>query len=377
MALPAASPLLFQQQFRKNTLSHFNRSTVEATIQAQEERPTLLPSFLLPGEIIYMVARKSLPFLFSCSLLLCTAGVLLLASDHSAAQYSQVPRSTQTRQQPTSTATPTPTATPTEPPWDSSVTLMAHGNPNLPEVALTFDDGPSPGYTKTILTVLSRYHVLATFFMLGVWVQRYPELAQAVVAAGHAAGDHSWGHPDLTRLSASQTNQQLASTISILQQTTGVRTHLFRPPYEAYTLQVLHIASSLQLTTILWNVDPRDWSRPGSRAIISNVLSHTHNGAVILLHDGGGNRAQTVEALPTIIKQLRARGFTFVTIPQMLAHLALTATPSPSPTPACQQVPVGATPQQTHHRFACSASGDAGLAEWVRRGRRKQQAPCA
>ena len=221
--------------------------------------------------------------------------------------------------------TPTPippTPTPTPPP--PLVYLAAHGNQHLPEIALTFDDGPSPGYTDAILAILHLHRVRATFFMLGVWVQRYPDLARAVVRSGCAVGDHTWGHPDLTRLSNDQIIWQLTTTRDTIQQVTGVRPTLFRPPYGAYTFRVLDIAASLKLSSIVWNVDPKDWARPGSDAIINRVLSTTQNGSIILLHDGGGNRSQTIAALPTIIEQLEARGFVFVTIPELLSHLAST-----------------------------------------------------
>lgn len=236
---------------------------------------------------------------------------------------------------PTFTPTPIPpTPTPTPPP--PLTYLMAHGNQQLQEIALTFDDGPSPGYTDAILPILQRYHILATFFMLGVWVQRYPDLARAVVAGGHTIGDHSWAHPDLTRLSNGQITWQLTTTRDTIEQVTGTQPVIFRPPYGAYTRRVLDIAASLNLSSILWNVDPRDWARPGSDAIVNRVLNSTQPGSIILLHDGGGNRSQTVDALPTIIEQLQARGLVFVTIPQMLRHLAASgaARASLSGTPA-------------------------------------------
>ena len=198
--------------------------------------------------------------------------------------------------------------------------FLAHGNTQLPEIALTFDDGPAPGYTLAVLRLLRRYHIQATFFMLGAWVQRYPDLARAVIADGHAVGNHTWDHPYLTKLNADRVLQQLASTLDMIEQVTAVRTTLFRPPYGYYNRRTLDVADSLRLSAILWNVDPVDWLRPGSKTIITDVLSHTHNGSIILLHDGGGSREQTLQALPVIIEQLQARGFKFVTIPQMMAH---------------------------------------------------------
>jgi peptidoglycan/xylan/chitin deacetylase (PgdA/CDA1 family) len=267
----------------------------------------------------------------------------------------------------TPTATPTPSPTPTPQPL---VRLMAHGNLNLPEIALTFDDGPAPEYTEAVLKILQRYHVPATFFMLGVWVQRYPNLAREVVAAGCAVGDHTWSHPDLTTLSASQITKQLANTSNMIQQVTGVRPIVFRPPYEAYNRQVLDIASSLRLSTILWNIDPHDWALPGTGPIISTVLVNAQNGAIILMHDGGGNRSQTVAALPTIIEHLQKRRFTFVTIPQMLLHLAPTsgarlssqATPA---TPGASLTALASGPTSMKHSAFALRAGFSRLAALV------------
>jgi peptidoglycan/xylan/chitin deacetylase (PgdA/CDA1 family) len=211
---------------------------------------------------------------------------------------------------------------------DPIVPVSFHGNYSLPEIALTFDDGPEPVYTADVLAILRQYGVHATFFMLGIWVQRYPDLAKAVQANGHAIGNHSWSHPDLTKLSSDDIQQQLASTVKVIKQALGVRPMLFRPPYEALDRRVLSIAASLKLSTILWDVDPADWMLPGAPAIASSVLSHLHDGAIILMHDGGGIRSQTVQALPTIIQQAHARGYQFVTIPQMLQRLHIPWTPA-------------------------------------------------
>ncbi|HEY7350108.1 MAG TPA: polysaccharide deacetylase family protein [Ktedonobacterales bacterium] len=293
-----------------------------------------------------MAARQPPPFyrrFLFLAILVAVLLTLLVISDSRPSSLAQQPARP--------TATPTPTPTPTPPP--PLVYLAAHGNPKLHEIALTFDDGPSAGYTRAILNVLQHYHVLATFFMLGIWVQRYPDLARAVVAAGDAVGDHTWNHLDLTTLSAHQITQQLTNTRNIIQQVTGVHPYVFRPPYEAYNRQVLDIAHSLKLSTILWNIDPHDWARPGVGSIISTVRVNAKNGAIILMHDGGGDRSQTVKALPTIIEQLQKRGFTFVTIPQLLVHLtsgsnAQLAQESLKPNPVKEQL------------CACGASREAG-----------------
>jgi peptidoglycan/xylan/chitin deacetylase (PgdA/CDA1 family) len=272
-----------------------------------------------------MIYRKHV--LLLSYLLACLAANILLAPFLLSYDFGA-----KTSAQPFRTPTPVPTRMPHSVTDDLSypvpspfVSLSFHGNSNLPEIALTFDDGPAPIYTNDVLSILRRYQVHATFFMLGVWVKRYPDLAKAVLADGHAIGDHTWSHPDLTKLSEGDIQKQLTNTIDAIKQTLGIRPLLFRPPYETYDRRVLNIAAALKLSTILWDVDPADWQRPGTGVIASSVLSHLHNGAIILMHDGGGDRSQTVQALSTIIQQALARGFRFVTIPQMLAHLQPTS----------------------------------------------------
>lgn len=251
-------------------------------------------------------------------------------------------------------ATPTPPSTPTttktplpRPPapimpfpvdvqQEISV-LQAHdrwlirGNAAQPEVALTFDDGPNPYYTPRVLAVLQRYHVPATFFCVGYLVARYPQLVRQEQIAGHVIGDHSWSHPALPLLTPSRIRWQLSHTADMLQYVLGVRPTFFRPPYGIYDAQVLAQANHLGFTIVMWNDDPRDWSQPGTESIIAQVLYQAGNGSIILMHDGGGNRSQTVAALPTIIASLRQRGFTFVTLEQLVRHLHGKRATSPMP----------------------------------------------
>lgn len=200
--------------------------------------------------------------------------------------------------------------------------IISRGNPNLPDLALTFDDGPNPPYTSNILAILRQFGIEATFFCIGRQVAAYPDLVRQEEAAGHTIGNHTWSHPSLPALSAPQILAQLTMTSDIVQKTIGVRPRFFRPPYGALNAQVLAQVDQLGLTTVLWSDDPQDWSRPGTNVIISRVLSQVSNGAIILMHDGGGDRSQTVAALPTIIETLHQRGFRFATIPQLVADLA-------------------------------------------------------
>jgi len=179
-------------------------------------------------------------------------------------------------------------------------------------VALTFDDGPS-AYTPQILNVLQRNGVRATFFSVGQQVQGHPGITQETSQAGDVIGNHSWSHPDLTLLTPSQIRGQLSRTSEEIQRVTGVSPTLFRPPYGAMNATVRGTAEQLGLRPVLWNVDTGDWQRPGVNAIIRSVLDHASNGSIVLMHDGGGDRSQTVQALPQIISELRQRGFVFVT----------------------------------------------------------------
>jgi len=181
-------------------------------------------------------------------------------------------------------------------------------------VALTFDDGPQPNFTPQILHVLQQYGVHATFFCIGSQVQAYPAIVRQTVQGGNVVGNHSWSHPNLTTLSSAAIRQQLSTTSAAISQATGSVPTLFRPPYGATNETVRSIAAQLGMVQILWTLDTRDWQRPGVAAIVNAALTSARNGSIIILHDGGGDRSQTVQALPQIISGLEQRGFTFTTV---------------------------------------------------------------
>ena len=244
---------------------------------------------------------------------------------------------------PTHTPTPKPTLTPTLTPTQAPVHTtqlgypLFYGNSHLPEIALTFDDGPNPFYTSQVLAVLQHYRVKATFFDVGYLVADYPNLVRQEYNQGNVVGNHSWSHPELTLLSASAIQSQIASTSAAIQTAIGVKPTLFRPPYGSMNHTVLAEAYSLGVTTVLWDASAGDWSLPGVSVIVSRILHYVHNGAIILLHDGGGNRAQTVAALPILISILENRGFSFVTIPQLIDDLATSSPHSGVISPAIGQ----------------------------------------
>jgi peptidoglycan/xylan/chitin deacetylase (PgdA/CDA1 family)/GT2 family glycosyltransferase len=204
--------------------------------------------------------------------------------------------------------------------------LEASGRGEEPRIALTFDDGPDPQYTPQILDILRSRQVPATFFVVGVNAERSPGLLRRIYAEGHEIGNHTYSHLDLGTASRGRLRFELNATQRIIQHTLGVSTLLFRPPYAADSepqtpqeLEAILRAQQLGYITIGARIDPQDWE-PGvtSDAILGEVLAEQSNGRIVLLHDAGGNRSATVEALPGLIDELRARGLRFVTVSELV-----------------------------------------------------------
>jgi peptidoglycan-N-acetylglucosamine deacetylase len=200
--------------------------------------------------------------------------------------------------------------------------VISHGNPNLPEVALTFDDGPGQ-YTSQVLELLHSYGVQATFFSIGQHVMQLSASLREELAEGNAIGNHTQTHPHLTALSPSAIFQELREAQDTIFAASGTRPTLFRPPYGEYNEEVLAAANRLGLTLVTWSAAADDWNdpQPSADVIASHILSAAENGAIFLLHEAGGDRANTVASLPAIITGLQARGLHLVTLPRMLAHL--------------------------------------------------------
>ena len=192
---------------------------------------------------------------------------------------------------------------------------VTNGSRSRPVVALTFDDGPS-GYTPAVLDVLKREGVHATFFLIGQQVAGYAPFVQRALAEGHMLGDHTWNHANVSGGGAFASGE-ITSTASAIQRATGFRPCLFRAPGGAVSSSLIGLAHGLGFTTVQWDVDPQDWALPGSGAIYSRIVDHAQNGSIVLMHDGGGPRSQTLAALPGIIHTLKARGFGFVTVTQL------------------------------------------------------------
>ena len=195
-------------------------------------------------------------------------------------------------------------------------TLAYTHGPARREVAIGFDDGPAPD-TGAFVTMLERNHAQATFFMIGEQVSAtYKSTLFRELRNGDVLGDHTFTHPDL--VTSGGVREQLHKTIAAIRSLTGYTPCVFRPPYGDYNQSVIQTARSLGLATVLWDVDPSDYTLPGTGVIVRRVLEQAQRGSIILSHDGGGPRGQTLAAYPSIIASLRARGYRILTIPQLL-----------------------------------------------------------
>ena len=192
--------------------------------------------------------------------------------------------------------------------------------PLLPQekvIALTFDDGPWPHTTEQVLDILKQYDIKATFFWIGKNVKNFPEIAKLVVNAGHVVGNHTWHHW-YRHMNPTAAAQEVESTAEIIYQTTGVRTSLFRPPGGILNNGPAAYAKKEKYAVMMWSADSIDYRHISASRLINNVLKQAKSGGIVLMHDGGGNRSQTVKALPKIIDGLTKRGYKFVSVPELL-----------------------------------------------------------
>jgi cellulose synthase/poly-beta-1,6-N-acetylglucosamine synthase-like glycosyltransferase/peptidoglycan/xylan/chitin deacetylase (PgdA/CDA1 family)/spore germination protein YaaH len=214
-------------------------------------------------------------------------------------------------------------------------TLYHQGAGGPHQVALTFDDGPNPEWTPRILDILKAYNVKAAFFLVGAHAEEYPGLVRRIVAEGHEIGNHTYYHPNLAECWPEHIRLELNATQLLIETITGRSTTLFRPPYAADThpskiteLSPLQLAQDLGYLVVLENIDPQDWARPGADVILQRVKQQRGDGSIILLHDGGGDREQTVEALPGILEYLKTRGDSVVPLSTLLGTTRDTLMPS-------------------------------------------------
>lgn len=197
-----------------------------------------------------------------------------------------------------------------------------------PYIAITFDDGPHATLTPKLLDILAARRVKATFFVVGQCVADLPEIVKRAANEGHEIASHSWSHPNLGKMSDEAVRSQLQRTDDAIKAAIGTRPTLMRPPYGSITpRQKVWMHEQFGYKTIIWDVDPFDWKRPGPTVVRDRIVNQTKPGSIILVHD---IHAASVEAMPSTLDQLQAKGFKFATVSELLAM----ARPAPKPTPA-------------------------------------------
>lgn len=195
-------------------------------------------------------------------------------------------------------------------------------------VALTFDDGPDNKWTPKVLDILKNRHLKATFFLQGIQVEKYPDMTKRIMEEGHEIGNHTWNHKQLTKLNQAGVSAQILKADQTLQSVTGHVPLLFRPPYGAASDSVKETIAGTKHIMINWNVDTKDWAGNSVETMMNTVKRQLKPGGVILMHSFGGrhgNLSNTVKLLPELIEYLQSKGYTIVTVPQLLANNNKTA----------------------------------------------------
>ena len=201
---------------------------------------------------------------------------------------------------------------------DRDLHILRRGNPNLPEIALTFDDGPHPEFLPRLLDKLRELDVHATFFVVGEKVADAPDMAARIVQDGHEIGNHTYHHLNLTTIPLEFVKSEIASNNEMIYKSCGIRPKFFRAPGGRCDEDVFRIARQQRLTSVMWTDDPADFKNPGAEIIEDRLLQRVRPGAVILLHSG---IEQTLAMLPDFVAQARRGGYRFVTLSEMAQHL--------------------------------------------------------
>ncbi len=198
--------------------------------------------------------------------------------------------------------------------------ILYQANTDKKIIALTFDDGPDDKYTPQILNVLKKHNVKATFFLLGTRVHKYPNIAKQILQEGHAIGNHTYWHPELTKMNVDSMLWEIEQNEKELQNILQIKTNLFRAPYGALTEVQIQKLHELGYRVVGWSIDTEDWRNLPASEIKQKILNQLHPGAIVLMHSAGHwtqDLSGTVEALDEIIPMLKKEGYLFVTIPEM------------------------------------------------------------
>jgi peptidoglycan-N-acetylglucosamine deacetylase len=239
-----------------------------------------------------------------------------------------VPKPTTVQQENTPASLPKPAAPTAAPRKHSHNNVKTVGN----QIAMTFDDGPHPQLTPKLLDLLKDRGIRATFYVIGANVEKYPEIVKRMVAEGHEVGNHTWNHPSLTKLSTARVKSEMDRTTRAITDASGITPVTMRPPYGATNTALnRRMHEEFGLPVIMWSVDPRDWRYRNSSRVASHIIENTKSGDIVLAHD---IHPTTVAAMPRTLDALKARGFQFVTVSELLAldgqvEVASVATPEP------------------------------------------------
>jgi polysaccharide deacetylase family sporulation protein PdaB len=187
-------------------------------------------------------------------------------------------------------------------------------------IALTFDDGPHPTQTMKILELLDEYGVKATFFVIGENAEYYPEIVAQEVSRGHEVGNHSFSHPNMSKFTEDEISAEIRRTDEAIKRAAGITPRIFRPPEGAYTQSVVRAAEKTKKQTVIWTVDTMDWAKSPCDKIVENVKSNVTSGSIILYHDHTHRDAHTYESLAVLIPYLKAQGYEFVTVSELVGR---------------------------------------------------------
>ncbi len=201
-----------------------------------------------------------------------------------------------------------------------SSVLIVKGNPSINQVALTFDAGANDAETPEILDALKKHNVKCTFFLTGIWVEKFPDIAMRIVSEGHEIGNHSYGHPDMCTISHTEMLNTVIEGEKAIINATGINPRpLFRQPFGSFNEEVLKAVGEAGYPySIYWDVDPLDWKLPPKQAIVNRVLHSIKNGSIVLLHLDGNH---TAEAADSVTENLKARGFQLVRAGELIKRL--------------------------------------------------------
>ena len=199
---------------------------------------------------------------------------------------------------------------------------IIEGKTKTKKVALTFDDGPSE-YTPQIINKLNQHHIKATFFMVGTAIQSFPDLVKKIHSQGHLIANHSWDHTNATEYQVVDEywQAQISSTNNVIKKLIGASPSFFRPPFGSTSDKIVKKLANQQMKTVIWSIDTQDWNNKTNSAknIATRAIKHAHPESIILMHDGGGNRQSTVDALDEIIQYYQALNYEFVTVEELIS----------------------------------------------------------